>query len=113
LRSRLDKTEKLYGELERKFEKQSRKYAQERSERDRTEDMLRLANVIIDKSPVILFRRLAGDKPRLVYVSRNIVRFGCTADELLDGSVEFKDIVHPDDLVRLRQEIRDYAEKDV
>ena len=113
LRSRLDEIEKLYGELEIEFEKQSRKYVQESSERDRTEEMLRLANVIIDKSPVILFRRLAGDTPRLVYVSHNIARFGYTADELLDGSVEYKDIVHPDDLVRLRQEIGDYAEQDV
>ena len=113
LRNRLDEIEKLYGELEIKFENQRRKYAQDSSERDRTEEMLRLANVIIDKSPAILFRRLAGDTPRLVYVSHNIARFGYTTDELLDGSVHFKDIVHPDDLVRLRKEIRDYAEKDV
>lgn len=49
----------------------------------------------------------------MVCFSRNIVQFGHTADELLDGSVDFKDIVHPGDLVRLGQEIRDYAEKDV
>jgi sigma-B regulation protein RsbU (phosphoserine phosphatase) len=101
LRSRLEKTENLYAEFKRKFEKQSRKYAQKCSERDRTQEMLRLANVIIDRSPVVLFRRLAGDKPHLVYVSRNIRRFGYTADKLLDGSVDFKDLVHPDDLVRL------------
>ena len=69
LRSRLEKVENLYGELEEKFEKQSREYAQERAERDRTEEMLRMANVIIDKSPVILFRRLLGDQPSLLYFS--------------------------------------------
>ena len=42
LRSRLGKIENLYGELEEKFEKQSREYAQERAERDRTEEMLRM-----------------------------------------------------------------------
>ena len=113
LRSRLEKIENLYGELEEKFEKQSRDYAQERSERDRTEEMLQLANVIIDKSPVMLFRRLAGEQPNLVYFSRNIARFGYNADELLDGRMKFQDIVHPDDLARLRQEVLDYAEKDV
>ena len=83
LRSRLEKLENLYGELEEKFEKQSREYAHERSERDRTEEMLRMANVIIDKSPVILFRRLLGDQPSLLYFSRNIARFGYTTDGLL------------------------------
>lgn len=113
LRSRLGKIENLYGELERKFEKQSREYAQERSERDRTEEMLRMANVIIDKSPVILFRRLTGVESNLIHFSRNIARFGYTTDGLLEGTVDYKDIVHPDDLARFEQEIRDYAEKDV
>jgi sigma-B regulation protein RsbU (phosphoserine phosphatase) len=113
LRSRLEKLENLYGELEEKFEKQSREYAQERSERDRTEEMLRMANVIIDKSPVILFRRLLGDQPSLLYFSRNIARFGYTTDGLLYGTMDYKDIVHPDDLARFEEEIRDYAEKDV
>ncbi|UCF03078.1 MAG: SpoIIE family protein phosphatase [Deltaproteobacteria bacterium] len=113
LRSRLEKVENLYGELEEKFEKQSREYAQERAERDRTEEMLRMANVIIDKSPVILFRRLLGDQPSLLYFSRNIARFGYTTDGLLYGTMDYKDIVHPDDLARFEEEIRDYAEKDV
>ena len=113
LRSRLEKLENLYGELEEKFEKQSREYAQERSERDRTEEMLRMANVIIDKSPVILFRRLLGDQPSLLYFSRNIARFGYPTDGLLYGTMDYKDIVHPDDLARFEEEIRDYAEKDV
>ena len=113
LRSRLEKLENLYGELEEKFEKQSREYAQERSERDRTEEMLRMANIIIDKSPVILFRRLLGDQPSLLYFSRNIARFGYTTDGLLYGTMDYKDIVHPDDLARFEEEIRDYAEKDV
>ena len=113
LRSRLEKLENLYGELGEKFEKQSREYAQERSERDRTEEMLRMANVIIDKSPVILFRRLLGDQPSLLYFSRNIARFGYTTDGLLYGTMDYKDIVHPDDLARFEEEIRDYAEKDV
>ena len=113
LQSRLEKVENLYGELEEKFEKQSREYAQERSERDRTEEMLRMANVIIDKSPVILFRRLLGDQPSLLYFSRNIARFGYTTDGLLYGTMDYKDIVHPDDLARFEEEIRDYAEKDV
>ncbi|MGD8470943.1 MAG: hypothetical protein PVJ82_06090, partial [Desulfobacteraceae bacterium] len=59
------------------FEKECR-------ERCRTEEELQLAQVIIDNSPVVLFRRLAGDNPRLVYVSDNIRQMGYTAREFLE-----------------------------
>ncbi|MEE9496291.1 MAG: hypothetical protein V3V39_07160, partial [Desulfobacterales bacterium] len=64
---------------------------QECLERGRTEEELRLAQVIIDNSPVVLFRRVAGDKPKLVYVSDNICQMGYTAREFLDDKIHFKD----------------------
>ena len=86
---------------------------QECLERGRTEEELRLAQVIIDNSPVVLFRRMAGEKPTLVYVSENVRQLGYTAREFLDEKIHFKDIVHPDDLERIREEIGQYAEADV
>ncbi|MGD9279715.1 MAG: SpoIIE family protein phosphatase [Desulfobacterales bacterium] len=88
------------------FEKECR-------ERCRTEEELQLAQVIIDNSPVVLFRRLAGDNPRLVYVSDNIRQIGYTAREFLEEKIHFKDIVHPDDFERIGKEIKHYAEADV
>jgi len=72
-----------------------------------------MAEVIVDRSPVILFRRLAGDDPKLVYVSDNIRQLGYTAEELLSGRIHFRDFLHPGDMERVRAEIREYAEKDV
>jgi sigma-B regulation protein RsbU (phosphoserine phosphatase) len=69
--------------------------------------------VIIDNSPVVLFRRVAGDKPRLVYVSDNIRQMGYTAEEFLEEKIYFRDIVHPDDFERVGEEIRQYMEEDV
>ncbi|MCK5419206.1 MAG: PAS domain S-box protein, partial [Desulfobacterales bacterium] len=86
---------------------------QECLERGRTEEALRLAQVIIDNSPVVLFRRMAGDKPKLVYVSDNIRQMGYTAREFLDDKIHFKDVVHPDDFERVGAEIRQYAEEDL
>ena len=82
------------------------------SERGRTEEALRLSELIIDQSPVILFRRLAGDDPKLVYVSRNIVRFGYCSDDFLNDKIRFRDIVHPEDIDRIGDEIREYVKKD-
>jgi sigma-B regulation protein RsbU (phosphoserine phosphatase) len=104
---------KEHNDLQQSYEEQIKKFNKECFERDQTEEALDMAQVIIDESPAILFRRLAGDDPKLVYVSNNINKFGYTAEEFLSGKVTFRDTVHPDDHDRLGKEIREYAEKDV
>jgi sigma-B regulation protein RsbU (phosphoserine phosphatase) len=71
------------------------------------------ARVIVEHSPVILFRRKAGDDPVLVYVSDNIRRWGYEPEALLEGRITFRDICHPDDRDRVREEILHYREQDV
>ena len=74
---------------------------------------LEMARIIIDNSPVVLFRRIAGDDPKLTYVSDNIRNYGYTAEQLLSGEVMFRDMVHPDDMDRLRDEIESYAAQNI
>ena len=99
--------------LKSQINERTASFEQECFERGRTEEALRLAQVIIDNSPAILFRRMAGDEPKLVYVSDNIRQMGYTAEEFLDNKIHFKDIVHPDDIERVGEEIRQFAEEDV
>jgi sigma-B regulation protein RsbU (phosphoserine phosphatase) len=99
--------------LKRKFKDHTTSLEKECEMRGQTEEALRLAQVIIDNSPVVLFRRVAGDDPKLVYVSDNICQMGYTAREFLDAKIHFRDIVHPDDIERIGKEIRQYAEEDV
>ena len=117
MKSDKDKTKmELIRELQtlrKKFEERTRSFEQECVVRCRTEEALELAQVIIDNSPVVLFRRLAGDPPRLVYVSDNIRYIGYTAKEFLEGKIHFKDVVHPDDSERIGREINQYAKDDV
>ena len=113
LQNRLDDIEKSYKELQTRYEKRTKDLERECLDRDQTEEALRMAEVIIDNSPVILFRRVAGDEPRLVYVSENIRQMGYTAEEFYNEQIHFRDIVHPDDFERLGAEIQEYAEKDV
>jgi len=81
---------------------------------DRSEirERLRLSMKIVEKSPVILFRRLPEPGSRLVYVSENISRIGYSADDFLEERIAFADIVHNRDKERLRDEIEDYARRD-
>ena len=113
LQNHLADVEKSYEELQARFEERARALERECLDRDQTEEALRMAEVIIDKSPAILFRRKADDKSTLVYVSDNIRQMGYTAEEFLSGRIHFRDIVHPDDMERLGAEIQEYAEKDV
>jgi sigma-B regulation protein RsbU (phosphoserine phosphatase) len=99
--------------LKKQIEVHTACFEKECRERCRTEEELQLAQVIIDNSPVVLFRREAGDNPRLVFVSDNIRQMGYTAREFLEEKIHFKDIVHPDDFERIGKEIRQYAEADV
>ena len=100
-------------ELRARFDHRTRELEKECLDRDHTEEALRMAEVIIDNSPAILFRRLAGDEPLLVYVSDNIRQMGYPAEDFMSKKISFRDIVYPDDLDRLREEIEFYAEKDV
>ena len=113
LQNHLADVEKSYGDLQARFEERTRALERECLDRDQTEEALRMAEVIIDNSPAILFRRLAGDEPRLVYVSDNIRQMGYTAEEFMSAKIHFRDIVHPDDMDKVSEEISYYAEKDV
>ena len=80
---------------------------------DEIRERLRLSMKIVEKSPVILFRRMPEPETRLVYVSENINRIGYSADDFIEERIKFADIVHNRDQERLRDEIEDYARRDV
>jgi sigma-B regulation protein RsbU (phosphoserine phosphatase) len=113
LKNRLADLEKSYTNLQKSFEERTKALEDGCFYRDHTEEALRMAEVIVDRSPTILFRRKADDKSTLVYVSNNIQQLGYAAEEFLNNRIHFRDIVHPDDLKRLRTEIKGHAEKDV
>jgi sigma-B regulation protein RsbU (phosphoserine phosphatase) len=113
LKSRLADLEKSYANLKKDFEERTKEFNQECSHRDHSEEALRMAEVIVDRSPAILFRRKADDKRTLVYVSNNIQQLGYTAEDFLSDRIHFRDIVHPDDVERVGAEVRGFAEKDV
>ncbi|MGB5750066.1 MAG: SpoIIE family protein phosphatase [Desulfobacterales bacterium] len=113
LHNRLADLEKSYTDLTARFEERTRALERECLDRDQTEEALRMAEVIIDNSPAILFRRIAGEEPRLVYVSDNIRQMGYTAEEFMSEKIHFRDIVHPDDMDMVGEDIRVYAEKDL
>ncbi|MBW2513496.1 MAG: SpoIIE family protein phosphatase [Deltaproteobacteria bacterium] len=77
---------------------------------------MQLAELIIDNSPAIVFRRRAAEDPKLrkmVYVSQNISRFGYTAEAFLNDEMMFRDIVYPADSHRTLKEIQSYVSRGI
>jgi sigma-B regulation protein RsbU (phosphoserine phosphatase) len=64
-----------------------------------------VVNVIVENSPAVVFRRLADDTHRLVYISENLSQWGFSAADFLAGRKGFDDLLHPDDRERVVAEI--------
>lgn len=67
------------------------------AEKYKSEQVARRAKLIIENSPVVLFRVDPSDEYRIKYISDNINRFGYDADYLIRNEVSFLNLVHPDD----------------
>ena len=79
-------------------------------------EALQLAEIIIENSPAVLFRRLAADDPqdrRMVYVSPNIARFGYQAEDFLSGRIMYRDMLHPEDFDRTLAEIQSFVRRNI
>ncbi len=81
------------------------------AERDRLAETLREANMVVEKSPVVLFRWKGDDEWPVELVSANIVQFGYAPEELLSGAITYSSIIHPDDLERVRREVHDICDR--
>ena len=80
------------------------------TERKLAEEALRQANLVVENSPVVLFRWKATEGWPVEMVSQNVSQFGYTPEELLSGAVPFAAMVHPEDRERVAREVEEYAD---
>ena len=116
LKEQLEKARHRVEELERKLEKSDGDLLRQNKLYSQTVEELGLAKLIIEQSPAVLFRRKAGPtgtKPTLEYVSDNLRRFGYDPADFLEERIRFAEIVYPEDIDRLRNEIDQFSEADV
>ena len=68
--------------------------------------LVREAHEIISRSPVVAFLWRNEEGWPVEYVTDNVERiFGYTAQEFMSGSIAYSDLVHPDDLARVTEEV--------
>jgi|GEM_PF-2156540 PAS domain S-box-containing protein len=73
-------------------------------------EMKRLGE-IIDKSPAIAFMWRAEEGWPVEYVSGNVQQFGYIPKDFVSGKIKYAEIIHPDDLERVKEEVMDYTRK--
>ena len=84
-------------------------YTEVITESVRNEEALKQVNLVVENSPVVLFRWRATKGWPVAMVSQNVTQFGYTPQELLSGAVPFGSMVHPEDLDRVSREVQEYS----
>ncbi|MEA1052958.1 PAS domain S-box protein [Lamprobacter modestohalophilus] len=64
---------------------------------------------LVDQSPAVAFVWSLTEGWPVAFVADSVRQFGYQPHEFLDGSVQYADIVHPDDLARVTKEVQSYT----
>ncbi|MGE4543074.1 MAG: PAS domain S-box protein [Pedobacter sp.] len=83
------------------------------TQRKQVEKQLLQSNIVVENSPVVLFRWKNEPGWPVVLVSKNITQFGYEPEELLSGTLAFSSMIHPGDRERVVREVEIYAARGV
>ncbi|MBN1651411.1 MAG: PAS domain S-box protein [Bacteroidales bacterium] len=64
---------------------------------------------IVNRSPAVAFLWRAEENWPVEFVSENICQFGYKAEDFLSGKLLFSQLIHPDDLLQVSQEVLHYS----
>jgi PAS domain S-box-containing protein len=85
-------------------------YRREIKARQQTENALKEAYSIINRSPAVTFLWKNAEGWPVEFVSDNVADlFGYSAEEFISGKVSYAQTVHPDDLQRVAQEVETFS----
>lgn len=82
---------------------------EEEENRRQTENALRQAKLVVENSPVVLFRWKAVEGWPVELVSDNVTQFGYTSEDFLSGKRPFVSIIHREDRQRITREVQEYS----
>ncbi|HPQ68277.1 MAG TPA: PAS domain S-box protein [bacterium] len=84
---------------------------QERAARERQEALARREELerIINRSQTYAFLWRNEDQWPVEYASANIANFGYTLEDFTSGRIAYNDLIHPEDLPQIIQEVADFS----
>lgn len=83
----------------KKAEEALQKYAEEMG---RSHEMKKMIENVINNSPVVIFFWRAEHNWPVEFVSKNIKQFGYSAEDFISGELLYGDIIHPSDILKVR-----------
>mgnify|MGYP002639991134 FL=1 len=75
------------------------------TERQKSEEVLHQARIIVESSLVVFFRWKAAEGWPVEMVSDNVTQFGYKPEEFLSGKRAFASVIHADDIEKVGQEV--------
>ncbi|HOP41058.1 MAG TPA: PAS domain S-box protein, partial [Geobacteraceae bacterium] len=84
-------------------------FAKDITRRKAKDAALRQANLIVENSPAVLFRRRADQGWPVEMVSGNVAQFGYIPEEFLSGAIPYYSMIFPGDQERVTSELRQYS----
>ncbi len=70
-------------------------------EKQKSEQMAKRAQMIVENSPAVLFRVDPNHNYKIKYISENINRYGYEASNLIQRQTPFLDLLHPEDAEKI------------
>ena len=71
---------------------------------------MRQSNMIVEKSPMVLFKwRNEYDWP-VELVSQNVSQLGFNADDFMSGKVKYGEVIHPADKAKVEEEVQGFID---
>lgn len=72
------------------------------TEKYESQKLAKRIKLIVENSPAVLFRINPSQNYRINYISENINQFGFSANELIKDKVSFFELLHPEDVERIK-----------
>ncbi|WP_048117055.1 PAS domain-containing protein [Methanosarcina vacuolata] len=70
-------------------------------------EMQEIIRTVVNNSPAVVFLWKNEEKWPSEFVSENVVQFGYTVEDFISGRVLYGDIIHPDDLKRVEDSLKE------
>jgi len=70
-------------------------------------EMQEIIRTVVNNSPAVVFLWKNEEKWPSEFVSENVVQFGYTVEDFISGRILYGDIIHPDDLKRVENSLKE------
>jgi len=70
-------------------------------------EMQEIIRTVVNNSPAVVFLWRNEEKWPSEFVSENVVQFGYTVEDFISGRVLYGDVIHPDDLKRVEDSLKE------